>query len=383
MKNHKLLLLLAVCSLFLFGFAGCSESSDTSDSSNSEKTAADESKIYKITSSIAAGKGIIFTDKTSAENGAKVGVVIDIAYSYSLGALSVQTESGEDVQYEKIVENSYYQFAMPKSNVKVTVTFDMVKSALGTKAKDAVKEVGDIVFADGTATPYDEYNKEGFFLTAYQKSQAIAVIFYKGSDLCSKGEEKRERMLGIGMAIGYDVQWASNFSTPAAVSHELYFYDDIICVGQDDGYDKYIKPPYSGCLDGSKNLEKFGNFLKKKGYTDDTDDVSKYPAFYFAKNYSAHDKSRVSGTEYESGWFLPSIAEIYKINDVKEKVVKGIKVCDGDTSMVPGLNCWSSSGVPNKGGPSTNCVYVSRFGDAHFVEGLITYTATCFAIREF
>ena len=38
-----------------------------------------------------------------------------------------------------------------------------------------------------------------------------------------------------------------------------------------------------------------------------------YPAFYFAKNYKDVSGSNVSGTAYEEGWYLPSIAELFQV----------------------------------------------------------------------
>ena len=62
-------------------------------------------------------------------------------------------------------------------------------------------------------------------------------------------------------------------------------------------------------MDGSDNLEQIEAFAG----VDDTAMAAKYPAFYFAKNYKDQTGSRVAGTAYETGWYLPSVAELFQI----------------------------------------------------------------------
>ena len=66
-------------------------------------------------------------------------------------------------------------------------------------------EVGDIVFSDGSATPYTA----NLTLTDEQKAAAIAVIFYKGTGLNSyvnhKDDTSKTRTLGMGLLHSEDV----------------------------------------------------------------------------------------------------------------------------------------------------------------------------------
>ncbi|MBO4727614.1 MAG: hypothetical protein J5631_04250, partial [Spirochaetaceae bacterium] len=66
------------------------------------------------------------------------------------------------------------------------------ESYLGTKAPTEPKFVGDIVFNDGSATPY----KSKLKLSDEQKNAAIAVIFYVGTDCSDDGSN---RTLGVGL----------------------------------------------------------------------------------------------------------------------------------------------------------------------------------------
>lgn len=69
---------------------------------------------------------------------------------------------------------------------------------IGTKNPTDAKAVGDIVFNDGSATPYTADLK----LTPEQKDAAIAVIFYVGtglnSDVNGVANTTTSRILGVG-----------------------------------------------------------------------------------------------------------------------------------------------------------------------------------------
>ena len=74
---------------------------------------------------------------------------------------------------------------------------------------------------------------------------------------------------------------------------------------------------FTGDKNGSDNLEQIAAFLTAaENTTDDTTGegaADRYPAFYFCKNYKNQTGSRVAGTSYETGWYLPSIAELFQI----------------------------------------------------------------------
>lgn len=175
----------------------------------------------------------------------------------------------------------------------------------GTKAPSAQKSVGDIVFKDGSATPY----KKGLKLTQSQGAAAVAVIFYVGSDCSNDG---RQRTLGVGLIHDKSgIAWCSE--SASAYNVEI---KEIECPsqGKSGGY------TFSGDRDGSDNLLQIAGYLKGKGKKDDTSDPSKYPAFYWAKNYAQVKGSNVSGSQYADGWYLPSSAELFKLFKAKDTI---------------------------------------------------------------
>lgn len=192
---------------------------------------------------------------------------------------------------------------------------------IGSKAPDEAKAVGDIVFTDGSATPY----AAGLTLTDNQKSKSIAVIYKVDGD----------KVYGVGLIYNKNnVAWCLQ----SANGYDVTFVD-IQCIpnGIDGDYS------FTGDTDGSDNFRKIAQTL---GDDDDTEIEGNYPAFEFANNYKNQENSHVSGTAYEKGWYLPSIAELFDIWKVKEIVDTASGLCEGSQFGNQVSLYWSSSVLP-------------------------------------
>ena len=205
----------------------------------------------------------------------------------------------------------------------------------GIKGVDKEKEIGDIVFKDGTSTPYSEDLK----LTNEQKAAAIAIIFYKGTELNSWDDESTERILGVGLKhSGKELNWCS-LDIDYRLQNENLFFRSIECpVTQKD--DKSFT--FSKKRNGSDNFER----LKKDYFANDETIISKFPAFSFAENYSKQKGCRVDGTVYSDGWYLPSIAELYQIYACSKNGIdiNAISIfLGGDSFLGSYYPYWSSS----------------------------------------
>ena len=185
---------------------------------------------------------------------------------------------------------------------------------IGSKSKpDAV---GDIVFSDGSATPYTP----DLTLNEEQKAAAIAVIFYVGTD-CSN--DSTSRTLGVGLAQNHGgLAWCLDSANAVEVN--------ITTIQESD-------------KDGSDNLSQIGEFLNDNN---DTGTADKYPAFYFAENYSGTATNL--GETYADGWYLPAKAELQKIYDILSTVNKELAACGGTTFDTSGVY-WSSSQYASAG----------------------------------
>ena len=145
-------------------------------------------------------------------------------------------------------------------------------------------KVGDIVLNDGS------YLRDVDSVSDEDKEKAIAVI-YKVSG---------SKAYGVGILHGRNgIEWcissANGFEKVESISCSFS--------GEEGNY------TFTGDIDGSDNLSEIGKAFE----TDDTVDLSNYPAFEFAINYKNKTGSRVKGTAYENGWYLPSIAELFDI----------------------------------------------------------------------
>ena len=241
---------------------------------------------------------------------------------------------------------------------------DAVTSYIGTKAPTEAKAVGDIVFSDGSATPYTS----DLTLTEEQKAAAIAVIFYKGTGLNSGDDTTTSRTLGVGLAQNQSgLAWCLE-------SAKAYNWDiTTIQCSADENEDELT---FTGDKNGSDNLSQISNFLRNKSITDDTANKASYPAFYFAENYKSQTGSRVSGTDYESGWYLPSIAELFQIWTKMTDLNKAIALCAG-TEFDQSKYYWSSSQFASL----VHSAHYLHFGDG-YDDKTSTYLYVC-AVRAF
>ena len=207
---------------------------------------------------------------------------------------------------------------------------------IGTKTPEEAKAVGDIVFNDGSAIPYtDELT-----LTDAQKQAAIAIIFYKGTGLNSGDDTTTSRTLGVGLKQDkQNLVWCKS----SAQAHNKLIEAIVCYYDSDTGV-----PTFTGDKNGSDNLEQ----IEGVDGIDDTTGAGaneRYPAFYFGKNYKETESRIISGSEFETGWFLPTIAELFQINACIKDSENGFdlnaasKLCGGDEFVEGIIYYWSSN----------------------------------------
>lgn len=198
------------------------------------------------------------------------------------------------------------------SNGTTTVT----SAFIGAKAPTESKEVGDIVFSDGSATPYTS----DLVLTANQKSKAVAVIIYKGTECSDDGSI---RTLGVGLKrSAFEVDWINRDR-----AHLL--------LADLDTVRESIK-------NGSQNLSKITGWYTNHSWPENTVTAVSFPALYCAKDYGIEN-----GT-YTDGWYLPSKVELQQVYEQRMIIDETCSLCEltknfSSTSITGGYFLTSTS----------------------------------------
>ncbi len=221
--------------------------------------------------------------------------------------------------------NGTTTFTMGTANVTLTAQWQRVY--VGTKLPSAEKNVGDIVFNDGSAMPYTDFAALDETTKNTKKTYAIAVIFYKGTELNSdllnsdgtwtSSELQPSRTLGVGLT-GHNEwkRWCLGGESPANGNNINIPTIHCMLSGSAGAY------TFSGDKNGSNNLEQIAAFLGEDNDTGIGENSTKtpsqaavlYPAFWFAKNYAALEGSNIiAGSDFATGWYLPSFAEVFQL----------------------------------------------------------------------
>lgn len=309
--------------------------------------------------------GTVVADKTSGiAAGETVTLAITPATKYELDSLSVTALSSNQISGSGNTKT----FTMPAQNVTVTITFKAIPFKSATEAK----EVGDIVFNDGTAMSYTTFASLSSETQEAIKTSAIALIFYKGT---SSSDALGAKTLGVGLkhaqkawctmeANAYNTKIDTIYCAPSGSAGSLTFGDNA---------DK----------NGSDNFIQIAAKLGEGTANDDTGTESKYPAFYFAINYSSTATNL--GTTYAGNWYLPSLAELFQIYACRADATNGFDI-DAASAALGGSQFEINSYV-------SSSQYISDFatgvhtlsfnsGDYNYVSKKATHKYIC-AIRAF
>ncbi|MBR5647299.1 MAG: hypothetical protein IKX23_11720 [Treponema sp.] len=210
----------------------------------------------------------------------------------------------------------------------------------GTKGPDEAREVGDIIFSDGSACPYNAT------LTDEQKSQAVAVIFYAGTE-----SEHYYPYLGTTPR-GVGINLTSETYSKVTVNAQGYTYlknISLSCNNNTKGSLTFYDSVDSDLFDGL-NVR---NYLK----TNFTDYPSQYPACAYCDDYNK------DAAVFNKDWYLPSLAELDCLYSAKS-IVNQAFISLGKGTMDYTLNASTGYGhvwaITNGGAV---CVFSSNYND--------------------
>lgn len=198
---------------------------------------------------------------------------------------------------------------------------------------------GDVVLNDGTAVAIENVNK----LTEEQKGDAIAIIFYDGkSDTTSLGN----CVLGMGLAegkgrwCGDDLDYSNGGYTKfTGIAADMWRGDEYVDHVNYDGsivgvFFSRRNITFRGNYDGQ--IRGTNNYAYVRSRVGRPDEGNNLYAFKYCANYKDQSGSRVAGTKFESGWYLPTVAEISQMfvtpkpmNNIIN-IVRGTPITTGD-----------------------------------------------------
>ena len=213
---------------------------------------------------------------------------------------------GKDIQLTSRTDTDY-SFVMPDCNAHVHIY-------LKAPVKPKPDTIGDIVLEDGTAVAYENRSK----LSETQRWHSIAVIFYDGKASTDLGN----CVLGVGLAEGignwcYDTEVASYVKIPEITANPIRWGEPVTRAefGKEVpvfGYPKHEREvTFTGAMDGQ--IRGTNNLSKVKSYLGNDFHLEKMKAFEYCENYKDQDGSRLKWIEdkqYQTGWYLPTIAEL-------------------------------------------------------------------------
>jgi hypothetical protein len=213
---------------------------------------------------------------------------------------------GKDIQLTSRTDTDY-SFVMPDCKTHVEIN---VKAPVKPKPDT----IGDIVLEDGTAVAYENRSK----LSETQRWHSIAVIFYDGKASTDLGN----CVLGVGLAEGignwcYQTETASYIKIPEITANPIRWGEPVTHAefGKEVpvfGYPKREREvtftgETDGQIRGTNNLSKVRNYLGNDFH------LEKMKAFKYCEEYKDQDGSRLKWIEdkqYQTGWYLPTIAEL-------------------------------------------------------------------------
>ena len=213
--------------------------------------------------------------------------------------------------------------------------------------------VGDIILQDLTIVSSEGYTKN-------ESNPAVAVV---------AGFNKDGQVLGLGLKNRAEVAWAKKDTTGYTTSFKEIITE--YSKNTSSGYE------FNGDSDGSNNWDYICS-IDTEG-TDTAKEIAEnYPAFNFALNYGTTTCGFDANDELASGWYIPSIVEMYEIYKNKDTVQASLTKVGGFSLSSNWY--WSSSQYSK----TDSCVDIMLFDDGSVSYNTKSYsTYSLLVVRAF
>lgn len=232
----------------------------------------------------------------------------------------------------------------------VTVSYGESSATTTLKVIESVAssyEVGDIILTDGTKVSVNDVAT--YTIDENNKPIGVAMI----SDVYGVPTPK---VIGLQKSAS-GLSWArceTGYSTK---------FTNIVCKQSQSGVGAALTATFKGDIDGSDNWEE----ICAADPEGTQDSATNYPAFYFANTYGT--TAELTDTDYENGWYVPSLAELCEVYKNKDVIQTSLTKAIGFTIVSNhSTRCWYWSS--SQSAFYDDCTCIVYFNDGSFSNGL-------------
>ena len=193
----------------------------------------------------------------------------------------------------------------------VTVSYGESSATTTLKVIEAVTSyaVGDIILTDGSKVSVNDVTT----YTIDENNKPIGVVAMI-SDIYGVPTPK---VIGLQKSAS-QLMWAPDDTTGYNTK-----FTNIVCTPSQTGSGAALTATFTGDTEGSDNWAEICA-VDPEGTQDP---VTNYPIFNFANTYGA--TAGLAGTDYENGWYVPSIAELCEVYKNKEVIQTSLTKASG------------------------------------------------------
>ena len=237
-------------------------------------------------------------------------------------------------------------YVVETTNVTVSYGESSETGTLKVLAAEKCFSVGDIILTDGTKVSVAEVST----YTIDESNKPIGVIVsapYGGGTGKAIGLQKENSLMWAPEdTTGYNTNFTEIQASYSGSSSSGYTFE--------------------GDLDGSDNWE----YICSIAPEGTQDEATNYPIFNFANTYGT--TAGLTGTDYETGWYVPSVAEVYEVYKNKDVIQTSLTKAGGFTFTVGSSWYWSSSQYAS----INDAAYQVYLDDGGYVDGFYKYDNT-------
>ena len=198
-------------------------------------------------------------------------------------------------------------------------------------------DIGKILLNNGTLVTVDVFNSESMIAIG-----VVSGLKYNGGQCFVIGLQQSYLQWACYDTVGYNTSFEKN---------KVEYFGS-----SEAGYE------FTGDVDGSDNWE----YICSVDPLGTKDAATNYPIFHYAKTYGV--TAGLEGTEYENGWYVPSVAELYDVYTNKATIKTSMDAV-GEFDIGSGWY-WSSS----QSASYNDCAYNVYFDSGDVVYGYGKYT---------